>query len=105
MSTHDSAAAWHICQPYYDMLRMLIPAADRGPVWECLPKPDHWGLMTDRQRWRHYADTLDNMQSLAESYGANLPMRWLAADWLIECGTLSESYSINKPSTPAPCGP
>ena len=86
--TYDSAAAWRICQPYYDMLRMRIPAEDRGPDWEDMPKPAHWARMTQEQRWRHYADAVDSMADLAESYGVDLPMPYLAADWLIDCGTV-----------------
>ena len=89
MTSYDSSAAWHICQPYYDMLRMLIPEADRGPAWEYLPKPAYWGCMTDEQRWRHYSDAMDGMMCLAESYGVNLPMSWPADDWLIDCSTVN----------------
>lgn len=90
MPSYNSAAAWHICQPYYDMLRMWVPAEERGPAWEDLPRLAKRGSMTAEQRWRHYADAMDDMKSLAESYGIHLPMPYLAADWLIDCGTVRQ---------------
>ena len=88
---YDDRAAYFAIQPYYDMLRQTLPEAERGPCWHDMPKV---ASPNSYVHWCTYADRLDNMVDMAESYGVQAPMRWLAGDWLIEIGTVNDERDM-----------